>query len=291
MSKAEVNSSIYAGKYYTNAFDGKLDNFIKSLKSRQMDNRFEEVFRRADLKEGESVLDIGCGRGELVYYSLLKGASSATGIDYSQDALKIARSALDELPLELKAKSNFLCSNVSDLSLEAEFDCCFLTDIVEHLTDEQLEKLFTKIKKHLSAKGRIIIHTAPNVNWLRFEYPLKRFFKIPATIIKRLNAKKPYKAPESGGTFKKVIAYLDLAYIRDYYNYSLDMHINEQTPATLKRHLNKAGLKSRIWCEDGSSNLISIACKKFWGPDIWAIAEKKISDIKQGETNECKKNS
>ena len=270
--KAEVNSSIYASKYYTNAFEGKLDNFIKSLKSDQMGNRFEEVFRRADLKEGESVLDVGCGRGELVYYSLLRGASRATGIDYSQDALDIAQVALNELPEDKRNKGSLQCANVSDLKLEAEFDCCFLTDIVEHLTDEQLAKLFSEIKSHLSAKGRIIIHTAPNVNWLRFEYPLKRFFKIPNTIIKRLNGKKPYKAPEDRGLIKRIIAYLDLVYIRDYYSYSLDMHINEQTPASLKRHLNKAELSSRIWCEDGSSNIISIICKKFWGPDIWAVA-------------------
>ena len=270
--KAEVNSSIYASKYYTNAFEGKLDNFIKSLKSDQMGNRFEEVFRRADLKEGESVLDVGCGRGELVYYSLLRGASRATGIDYSQDALDIAQVALNELPEDKRNKGSLQCANVSDLKLEAEFDCCFLTDIVEHLTDEQLAKLFSEIKSHLSAKGRIIIHTAPNVNWLRFEYPLKRFFKIPNTIIKRLNGKKPYKVPEDGGLIKRIIAYLDLAYSRDYYSYSLDMHINEQTPASLKRHLDKAELSSRIWCEDGSSNIISIICKKFWGPDIWAVA-------------------
>ena len=270
--KAEVNSSIYASKYYTNAFEGKLDNFIKSLKSDQMGNRFEEVFRRADLKEGESVLDVGCGRGELVYYSLLRGASRATGIDYSQDALDIAQVALNELPEDKRNKGGLQCSNVSDLKLEAEFDCCFLTDIVEHLTDEQLAKLFSEIKSHLSANGRIIIHTAPNVNWLRFEYPLKRFFKIPNTIIKRLNGKKPYKVSEDGGLIKRIIAYLDLAYSRDYYSYSLDMHINEQTPASLKRHLNKAELSSRIWCEDGSSNIISIICKKFWGPDIWAVA-------------------
>ena len=270
--KAEVNSSIYASKYYTNAFEGKLDNFIKSLKSDQMGNRFEEVFRRADLKEGESVLDVGCGRGELVYYSLLRGASRATGIDYSQDALDIAQVALNELPEDKRNKGSLQRANVSDLKLEAEFDCCFLTDIVEHLTDEQLAKLFSEIKSHLSAKGRIIIHTAPNVNWLRFEYPLKRFFKIPNTIIKRLNGKKPYKVPEDGGLIKRIIAYLDLAYSRDYYSYSLDMHINEQTPASLKRHLNKAELSSRIWCEDGSSNIISIICKKFWGPDIWAVA-------------------
>jgi 2-polyprenyl-3-methyl-5-hydroxy-6-metoxy-1,4-benzoquinol methylase len=271
---SEVKSSVYASKYYTNAFEGKLDNFIESLKSPQMGNRFEEVFRRADLKEGESVLDVGCGRGELVYYSLLKGASRAQGIDYSQDALDIAQVALNELPPDLKNKGSLKCANVTDLKLDAEFDCCFLTDIVEHLTDTQLKKLFSEIKEHLTDKGRIIIHTAPNVNWLRFEYPLKRFFNIPSTLIKRLSGRKPYKPTQEKGIFKKIAAYLDLIYIRDYYNYSLEMHINEQTPASLKRHLDSAGLSSRIWCEDGSSNLISIICKKFWGPDIWAVARR-----------------
>ena len=277
---SEVKSSVYASKYYTNAFKGKLENFVKSLKSSQMGNRFEEVFRRADLKKGESVLDIGCGRGELVYYSLLKGASRACGIDYSQDALDIAQVALDKLPSDKRSRGSLKCSNVSDLELVDSFDCCFLTDIVEHLTDTQLAKLFLEIKEHLTDKGRIIIHTAPNVNWLRFEYPLKRFFKIPSTVIKRLTGKKPYKVPEDGGVLKKIVAYLDLAYMRDYYNYSLKMHINEQSPASLKKHLDKAGLESRIWCEDGSSNFISIVCKKFWGPDIWAVARSKVKTSK-----------
>lgn len=271
--KTEVDSSIYASKYYTNAFGGSIDKFIETLRSAEMDNRFQEVFRRASLKEGENVLDVGCGRGELIYYSLLRGAKSATGVDYSQDALDIAQIALKQLPDDLKLRAKLICSSVSDLKLEGEFDCCFLTDIVEHLTDKQLNILFLELKKHLSDKGRIIIHTAPNVNWLKYEYPLKRFFKIPATIIKRISGKKPYKRPEDGGFLKKVAAYLDLTYVRDYYNYSLDMHINEQTPASLKRHLDKAGLDYKIWCEDGSSNFISIICKKFWGPDIWAIAQ------------------
>ena len=48
------------------------------------------------------------------------------------------------------------------------------------------------------------------------------------------------------------------------------MHVNEQTPGSVKRSLR--GFDVRVWCDDGSSNLISLMTKKFAGADIWAIA-------------------
>ncbi|MCK5305569.1 MAG: class I SAM-dependent methyltransferase [Candidatus Omnitrophica bacterium] len=273
--KKEVDSGIYQRGYYVKAFDGKVEKYLESLRAGETGNRFDEVFRRAGLKEGERVLDVGCGRGELIYFSILRGASRAVGVDYSKDALAIAEKAIGLLPPETRKRALLLCSNVSNLGLDEQFDCCFLTDIVEHLTDEQLSGLFLELKKRLSDKGRLIIHTAPNVNWIRFEYPIKRFLTIPSTVIKRLRGKKPYKAPEGAGFFRKVLNFLDMYYARDYYSYSLDMHINEQSPASLKRHLRCAGFDYKLWCEDGSSNIISIICKRFWGPDIWAVARKK----------------
>jgi hypothetical protein len=49
------------------------------------------------------------------------------------------------------------------------------------------------------------------------------------------------------------------------------MHINEQTPASLKKHLK--GFKAKVWCDDGSANLISLFTKSFAGADIWAVAK------------------
>ncbi len=275
MGKKEVNSQVYQENYYLRAFDGRLENYLKSLKSGAQDNRFKELFRLAKLEKGERVLDVGCGRGELVYFSLLKGASEAIGIDYSRPALSIANKALDILPENLKGRGNFLYQDISSLKLNGTFDCCFLTDIVEHLTKNQLYKLFSEIKKHLSTHGRIVIHTAPNINWIRFEYPLKRFLVIPSTIIKRLRGKKPYLAPANTNFLKKILSYLDLYYVRDYYSYSPHMHINEQSPASLKKLLKASNFDFKIWCEDGSSNFISVICKRFWGPDIWALARLK----------------
>lgn len=276
MEKREVDSSIYRENYYLKAFDGRLEKYLDSLRNGAEDNRFKEVFRIAGLKGGERILDIGCGRGELVYFSLFKGVASAVGIDYSRDALSIAEAAMEILPQDLKKRAGFLCQNISALKLEGEFDLCFLTDIVEHLTEEQLYKLFSEIKKHLSREGKIIIHTAPNINWIRYEYPLKRFLGIPFTVIKRLSGKKPYAAPPEAGFFKKILSYLDLYYIRDYYSYSPYMHINEQSPDSLKKMLRALDFDFKIWCEDGSSNVISIICRKFWGPDIWAVARNKF---------------
>lgn len=279
MEKQEVVSSVYRENYYLKAFDGSLEKYLDSLRNKMDDNRFKEAFHLAGLKAGERILDVGCGRGELVYFSLLRGAGSAVGIDYSRDALSIAESAIEILSQDLKSRASFLCQNISVLKLEGEFDCCFLTDIVEHLTEQQLYKLFSEVKRHLSKEGRIIIHTAPNVNWIRFEYPLKRFLGIPFTLVKRLGGKKSYVVPSGAGFFKKLLSYLDLYYIRDYYSYSPNMHINEQSPGSLKKMLGDLGFDFRVWCEDGSSNIISIICKKFWGPDIWAVARNKMGKI------------
>ena len=41
----------------------------------------------------------------------------------------------------------------------------------------------------------------------------------------------------------------------------------------LKIFLRSKGFKAKVWCDDGSSNFISLLTKKFAGSDIWAIAK------------------
>ena len=58
--------------------------------------------RIAERLAGSKVLDIGCGRGELLYYSAMRGAAYALGIDYSEAAVELAQETAKRLPLELR---------------------------------------------------------------------------------------------------------------------------------------------------------------------------------------------
>lgn len=198
------------------------------------------------------MLDIGCGRGHLSYACALKGCE-VTAIDYSQDAVDIAIETMQYLPQELKNKVKVLKMDILDLDISDKYDAIIMADVVEHLHQWQLERLFDICNKILKRpNGRIVIHTAPNVLWINFIYPFKRILAFATTIRKKNN----------------------FFYKRDKYFYSRQMHVNEQTPGRLRKMLKN--FKAKVWCEDGSSNVISLLTKRFLGSDIWAVAKVKI---------------
>ena len=94
------------------------------------------------MTDGDNVLDIGCGRGDLMIALAHEGAN-VTGIDYSKDALEIAKKAIDKQPTELKEKIRTKHSNAACLDFpDKTFDFIFMTDLVEHLYPKELKKCF-----------------------------------------------------------------------------------------------------------------------------------------------------
>ncbi len=67
---------------------------------------------------------------------------------------------------------------------------------------------------------------------------------------------------------------------------SLDEYLKNLTSGNLDNRFAEvfrlAGLKEgEKVLDNGSSNIISIICKRFWGPDIWAIVRKKSEYYKR----------
>ncbi|TFG71570.1 MAG: class I SAM-dependent methyltransferase [Anaerolineales bacterium] len=58
------------------------------------------------------------------------------------------------------------------------FDRVLLLDIVEHLYPDELTIAFKEVWRVLKPDGRIIIHTAPNVWYDRYSYPIVRLVRI-----------------------------------------------------------------------------------------------------------------
>jgi len=244
-----VNPNIYDGDYFLYAYSGNEEEYIKSLENLPVS--LASCYGIANPQPGEKVLDLGCGRGELAYYCVLKGCE-VTALDYSASAAKLANKTRSFLSENLQSKMTIKQIDFIDLDENEKYDVIFMADLVEHLYDRQLKELFNKAKRVLKKDtGRIAIHTAPNKFWINFIFPLKRILDWLSTIRKK----------------KKFF------YERSKYFYDPEMHVNEQTPRSLKHHLKD--FKAKVWCNDGSSNVISQLTKHFAGADIWAIARLK----------------
>lgn len=101
--------------------------------------------------KGKIVLDAGCGTGELAYLIAKRGARHVIGVDYSQEAIAVAKKIYTLPNLE------FVCNDIG--SIKGKFDVITTLGTIEH-TDDPLGVL-KQLKNMLKPKGSLIV-TCPN---------------------------------------------------------------------------------------------------------------------------------
>ncbi|AOZ88904.1 SAM-dependent methyltransferase [Bacillus xiamenensis] len=103
-------------------------------------------------EEWTSILDIGCGTGQLG--KVLKQQGRAIyGIEAFEDAAKQAEQTLDHV----------LCGNIEQMALpyrDEQFDCMIFGDVLEHLLDPWAA--LKKVKPFLKKEG-VILASIPNI--------------------------------------------------------------------------------------------------------------------------------
>lgn len=219
-----VDPKVYTKNYYLSDCTG-YQEFKKSF-GKDLEPRFRELIKFFDIKRGIRVLDIGCGRGEMVIFAA-KNNAEAVGIDYSENAIYLANFAKNEQSEETKNRISFKVMEAKKLSFsDSTFDMVILTDVVEHLYPEELEMVFKQIKRVLKNRGLVIIHTAPNKLFNDIFY---RFYSYPlGTIVVSL------------WNFITKRRYPSIAKPKDLRTDShAVMHINEPTYFSLRNLYNK----------------------------------------------------
>lgn len=230
-----VEPEIYTGDYYLTNCHG-YEDFVASG-GRKVGPRFVKALSLAGQLRGKRVLDVGCGRGELVIQSAMRGAD-AWGIDYAEAAVQIAEGALDGADAALRERMHAVQMDVKALRFEdGYFDTVFMMDVVEHLYPQELSRAFEELRRVTRPGGRIVLHTSPNTLFERTIYPhySRRINQIARAASKLLRI--------NDGLFNKTMLPTGPEFPHDAFERT--MHINEQSLAGLCAEVERHGFRVR----------------------------------------------
>ncbi len=226
-SGAGQGQPVYAGRYDEAYFLSSCEGYEEFVASEgeHLSRRLKQALAVAEVEPSSRVLDVGCGRGEVLARCAALGAR-AIGIDYAPVAVRMARAHVQRQG-EAREMVTVLQADAKALPFaRGAFDRVLMFDLVEHLWPWELERALAEARRVLGPGGQLVIHTAPNAWYDRFAYPLVRW-------VRRLMGQ--------GARYP--------ANPRALVPANLDVHVNEQSGLSLWRVLRRAGFRPRVWLD------------------------------------------
>jgi ubiquinone/menaquinone biosynthesis C-methylase UbiE len=255
---------LYTEDYFLHACEGYTE-FAKT-QGEWLSRRLTIAFELAAVTPGLKVLDVGCGRGEILRHCAQLGAD-AYGIDYAPVAVNLA-SKVVEGARAAPGKTGVSRADAKRLPFpNAYFDRVLIFDVVEHLYPWELAECLTEIQRVLKRGGYVIVHTAPNVWYDRYAYPLVRFVRL---------------LMGQGAQYPRNPRLLNVAA-------NADVHVNEQSQWSLWRILRRNGFRNvKAWLDSPPQNrqenfIFALArwvlfdlppFRYFFERDVFAVGEK-----------------
>ena len=111
----------------------------------------DEFINTLDLRQGMSVLDIGCGLGGPAFRMASKSGVHVHGIDLSSNMIRIAKTRLKEE--ELNNLVTFSQANCLELQTVEEYNVIHSRDVFLHISDKN--RLFEVIRRILVSGGQL----------------------------------------------------------------------------------------------------------------------------------------
>ncbi len=136
-------------------------------------NKLELICRKLRLKEGERVLDIGCGWGGFVLYAAKNYRVKVLGITLAENQVEYAKRKIKEMGLERFAEVRL--QDYRELEDGEGFDKIVSIGMFEHVGKSMLKTYFKKAYQLLKPKGLFLNHGIA-AKWGFFRTHLRRFF-------------------------------------------------------------------------------------------------------------------
>jgi len=161
----QLRRGIPAARYTREYFlSEQCDGFHEFREHRGLSYVKQRFVERIGAVAGERVLEIGCGRGEVLLACSERDARTF-GIDYARDAIGLTHETCN-------GRARLAQADATALPFRGEsFYKVFLGDVLEHLTLTQAEVMLSEVYRVLEPGGQLLLHTSPNVFFMHFVLP------------------------------------------------------------------------------------------------------------------------
>ena len=114
-------------------------------------NKIDLICKKLKLKDGETLLDIGCGWGTLLKYAAKNYGIKGIGLTVSEEQAKFAREINKGLPVKIE---------VADYrTFEGKFDKIVSVGMIEHVGHKNYRKFMEVAERCLKENGIFLLHT------------------------------------------------------------------------------------------------------------------------------------
>ena len=117
--------------------------------------KLELVCKKLALREGERVLDVGCGWGSFVLHAATRHGVSAVGITLSEHQAQLGRERAREAGVADRVE--FRVADYREIS-DGPFDAIASIGMVEHVGEEQIDVYARRLFDLLGPGGRLLNH-------------------------------------------------------------------------------------------------------------------------------------
>ena len=141
--------------------------------------KLDLVCRKLQLREGQTLLDIGCGWGSLVGYAAERYGVRATGITVSPEQAEVAEATCRALPVEIRVQDY--------RELRGQYDTVVSVGMLEHVGPRNYRSYMEVVRRSLAPDGLSLLQTITGNETTRAIDPWIARYIFPGAVLPTLS--------------------------------------------------------------------------------------------------------
>ena len=126
----------------------------KTLEEAQQ-NKIDHIIKKLDIKEGEKVLEVGCGWGGMAFEIAKQKGCEITGISLSKNQIEYCKKKAKELGVDNQVKFEL----IDYREIDGKYDKIYSVGMFEHVGRKFYNTFFKSMNKLLKENGIFLLHT------------------------------------------------------------------------------------------------------------------------------------